>query len=154
MQSWLHDHVIVIVIIKTWSNCNRNRLNSQCNHPMSDYYHTQQSQNELVHIWVKFTDVWYWYDLLKTFVWVLNIFISSQNVFYMYTRGWSLVIAIQVYIFRPFRPFTVLFRSASALLNYSSPSSLFNLSRCSACDFAWDFFSPWGKFLPTHGAKK
>ena len=46
---------------------------------------------------VKFTDVCYWYHLLKTLVWVLSIFTSSQDVFYMYKRGWSVHTAIYMY---------------------------------------------------------
>jgi hypothetical protein len=52
---------------------------------------------KLTDVCVKITDVCYWYHLLKKLVWVLSIFISSQNIFYMYKRGWSVLTAIYKY---------------------------------------------------------
>ena len=52
---------------------------------------------KLTDVCVKFTYVCYWYNLFTTLVWVLSIFISSQNIFYMYKKGWSLLLFLQLY---------------------------------------------------------
>ena len=57
---------------------------------------------KLTDVSVKLTDVCYWYHLLKTLVWVLSIFISSQTIFYMYKRGRYVLTAIYKYIFQQF----------------------------------------------------